>query len=284
MLHQENSLAGFRRALELGIDGVEFDVFLISDEKVVVFHDQDTERLTGVKGNINELTWDEVSRLRLQRRVDLGGGNVKEFESEERIPLLEEVLAEFGGKLLMDVEMKPEMPDWSLRHTGTETAKIIRQSRVDDFVVATSLDFLLLYYLERECPGIESAFAYDDDILGRVGKWARWIPEFGTELAAAPGNQNTESFINAVMESNIIGKIISSSAVMTEHSLIDSDTVRKFHDRGMIVGAYTLFPLDKHLVHDPSLDQEKLLERLKNLGVDWVETDDPERTMNLLSR
>lgn len=48
-LHQENSLSSFRKAVELGIDGVEFDVFKTKDDQLVVFHDEETERLTGVK-------------------------------------------------------------------------------------------------------------------------------------------------------------------------------------------------------------------------------------------
>ena len=41
--HQENTMAGFKRAIALGIDGVELDVFLTKDNKLVVFHDLDTE-------------------------------------------------------------------------------------------------------------------------------------------------------------------------------------------------------------------------------------------------
>src|SRR5688572_20359279 len=90
-LHQENPLDGCRRAVELGIDGVELDVFMTRDGKIVVFHDEETERLTGVKGNITGMTWDEVSQLRIQRRVDMGGGAWVDYPRQQRIPLLEEV-------------------------------------------------------------------------------------------------------------------------------------------------------------------------------------------------
>lgn len=60
-MHQENTISGFRRALEMGLQGVEFDVYLTEDDKCVIFHDEDTECLTGVKGKITDMTWDEVS-------------------------------------------------------------------------------------------------------------------------------------------------------------------------------------------------------------------------------
>ena len=84
-LHQENTLSGFKRAVELGIDGVEFDVFLTKDGKLAVFYDEDKERLTGVKGNITEMTSNEVSKLRIGRRIDMGEGPVGENEKEERV-------------------------------------------------------------------------------------------------------------------------------------------------------------------------------------------------------
>ncbi|GAJ07659.1 unnamed protein product, partial [marine sediment metagenome] len=37
----ENSLSGFKKAAELGIDGVELDVHLTKDGKLIVFHDMD---------------------------------------------------------------------------------------------------------------------------------------------------------------------------------------------------------------------------------------------------
>ena len=74
-----------------------------------------------------------------------------------------------------------------------------------------------------------------------------------------------------------------SSVVDAEHILIDSDTVQKFHQRNMLVGAYTLFPLDTRYVDNPGVDHEEEAHRLADSGVDWIETDDPERLLTLLT-
>ena len=100
------------------------------DGKVVVFHDDDVERLTGAKGLLADLTWDEVSKLRVQRRLfmgkDEGGGDViMEYEREERIPLLEEVLDELAGKMAINVELKPALSAWDQRKDGAAVAKVI---------------------------------------------------------------------------------------------------------------------------------------------------------------
>ncbi|SCZ53433.1 glycerophosphodiester phosphodiesterase [Thiohalomonas denitrificans] len=278
LLHQENSLAGLGRAVELGIEGVEFDVYRTRDDHVVLFHDEETHRLTGVRGRISDMSWDEVSRLRIRRRLDVGGGRIIDYGREERIPLLEEVLDEFSGKLLMNIEMKAYAPRWDRRHTGTEVARVIRRCGAANSVVVTSFDFFMLWYLEREFAGLHSGFAYDDGMLGeKAGEWFERIPEIRTDLARMPGNQNGVSFLNFLMEANAIGRLIDSTLVDAEYTLIDSDTVERFHARGMLVGAYTLFPLDTRLARHSYEEPLEIIRRLAEQRVDWIETDDPEQ-------
>src|SRR5262245_6826521 len=109
MLHQENTLAGFRRAVSLGVPAIELDVRITADRKVIVLHDHNLRRLTGSSFDVDNLTWDQVSRLRIKKRLPMGidvhgKPAVISYEREERIPLLSEVLAEVGSKLAINVE------------------------------------------------------------------------------------------------------------------------------------------------------------------------------------
>lgn len=90
----ENSLAAFARAVEEGY-GIELDVQLTADKKVVVFHDYTLSRMCGTEGQIARTTYEQLRELRL-------GG------SEERIPLLREVLELVDGKVPLLVELKGE--------------------------------------------------------------------------------------------------------------------------------------------------------------------------------
>ena len=74
----ENSLAAFRRAVEYGLPS-EFDVHLIADGSLVVFHDEDLERQTGVKGSIEDYDITNLRKLRLEG-------------TDEVIPTFDEVL------------------------------------------------------------------------------------------------------------------------------------------------------------------------------------------------
>jgi len=81
----ENTMAAFRRAVELGAPSIELDIHETRDGELVVMHDITVDRTTDGKGSIADLT---VSAL---RRLDCGRWKGEEFAGE-RIPLLEEVL------------------------------------------------------------------------------------------------------------------------------------------------------------------------------------------------
>ena len=90
----ENSLPAFRRAVEAGY-GVELDVQLTADDRLVVFHDETLRRICGDPRKLHELTYDELMKLRLLR-------------TEERIPLFRDVLDTVNGAVPMVVEIKSE--------------------------------------------------------------------------------------------------------------------------------------------------------------------------------
>ena len=88
----ENSLAAFRLAARNGY-GIELDVQLSRDGKVVVFHDDTLDRVCGVHARVDDLTWDELRALRL-------------CGTEERIPLFSDVLSSIEGCEALIVELK----------------------------------------------------------------------------------------------------------------------------------------------------------------------------------
>ncbi len=88
----ENSLPAFRKAVEKGY-GIELDVQLTKDEKVVVFHDSNLKRVCEEDAPVNSKTYAELCELTL-------------CSSNEHIPLFEEVLKTIDGKVPMIVEIK----------------------------------------------------------------------------------------------------------------------------------------------------------------------------------
>ena len=90
----ENSLAAFRTAIEHGY-GAELDVHLMKDGNLAVIHDSSLLRTAGADVAVEDLTKEDLAQYRLEG-------------TDEKIPLLEEVLALFEGKTPLIVELKPE--------------------------------------------------------------------------------------------------------------------------------------------------------------------------------
>jgi len=83
-LWPENSLLGFRQALALGVDALEFDLHLTADGEVVVMHDPTLERTTTAAGRVRDLKLTELAGARLKAR----DGTV----TDEPIPTFAQVL------------------------------------------------------------------------------------------------------------------------------------------------------------------------------------------------
>lgn len=88
----ENSLKAFRLAANAGF-GMEFDLQLTKDSKVVVHHDADLKRSCGADVKIADLTLEEVRAYKI-------------FDTDERIPVLEEVLQAVGRRVPLIIELK----------------------------------------------------------------------------------------------------------------------------------------------------------------------------------
>jgi glycerophosphoryl diester phosphodiesterase len=94
-----NTLAAFDVAVQLGADGIEFDVRLCADGVPVVIHNGTVDATTDGSGAVADMTLSELKRL------DAGSWFDPAFAGE-RIPALTEVLEALGGRMLLNVELK----------------------------------------------------------------------------------------------------------------------------------------------------------------------------------
>ena len=117
-LAPENTLAGMRKAKELGFAGVEFDVMLAADATPVLMHDQTLERTTSGRGMIAATAYPDLLKL------DAGSWFSPEHAGEP-VPSFER-----AGKLCIElglwanVEIKPSKGHEA--ETGTAAALLAR--------------------------------------------------------------------------------------------------------------------------------------------------------------
>lgn len=151
-------MLAFDRARAAGADGIELDVQFDADHNVVVFHDSELARLTGLPGRMEQLSSADRARLRV-------GG--------EPVPLLAEVLAAFD--LEVDVEIKSHKVG-RMAALVEATARVIRDSGRADQILVSSFDPVALLQLHRHLPDLGIAYlCHDEQVLplrrGWVGRW-----------------------------------------------------------------------------------------------------------------
>ena len=85
---KENTMAAFKAAVDNNADGIELDVQLTKDNKMVIIHDFNTLRTGGVDLVVSESTYEEV------------------MKADSSIPTLDEVLTTFKDTIYYDIELK----------------------------------------------------------------------------------------------------------------------------------------------------------------------------------
>src|SRR5438552_17515945 len=90
----ENTIASFEKALQCGATGLEFDVRRCGDGRLVVIHDDTVDRTTNGRGRVRNFSYENL------RQFDAGFG--------DPIPLLTDVLDEFGAQCLLNIELKDD--------------------------------------------------------------------------------------------------------------------------------------------------------------------------------
>lgn len=124
----ENTLAAVRWAIAAGADMVEVDVTVTADGHVICLHDDTLDRTTDGRGPATALPLAAIAVL------DAGSWFEPRFTGE-RVPTLDQVLALVEGRMLVNVEIKPE----AVEHDAVaKVAALIRRRAMLDQVVVSS--------------------------------------------------------------------------------------------------------------------------------------------------
>jgi glycerophosphoryl diester phosphodiesterase len=171
----ENTLAAFRRAMELGADGIELDAKLTSDGAVIVMHDATVERTTDGTGNVAAFSLAEM------RGLDAGSWFDFEFRSEQ-VPTLEAVFEEFGRTAIIDVELT----NYTTSGDGLEqkVVALIHEHKLGRHVILSSFNPFSIRKVRRLDPSLPTALltSQDEPIYLRRA----WLAPFAPHEARHP--------------------------------------------------------------------------------------------------
>ena len=130
----ENTVAAVEAAIRQGADYAEIDVQETADGVIVVFHDADLKRITGVQKNIWEVTYDEIKVL---DAGSWGSWFSSEFQGEP-IPTLQQVIDAARGRIRLNIEIKPHGHEEKLVE---RIVAIVAENDFQSECVLSSLDY-----------------------------------------------------------------------------------------------------------------------------------------------
>jgi glycerophosphoryl diester phosphodiesterase len=153
----ENTMTAFEAAKTAGADGIELDVQLSKDGKLVVIHDEHVERTTNGSGWVQDLTYEQL------KKFDAGSWFGPSFQGE-RIPLLTDVLEwAYSNRMLVNIEFKngrvlyPEIEK--------KTIQAVLDLKMLDQVLISSFNHYSLRLVKRLDPRFRIGLLYQDGLV-----------------------------------------------------------------------------------------------------------------------
>ncbi|CAA9407857.1 MAG: Glycerophosphoryl diester phosphodiesterase [uncultured Rubrobacteraceae bacterium] len=238
----ENTLESFRLAARSGAGGLELDVHMTSDGRIVVIHDDSVDRTTHGTGLVRRMMLREVQSLDAGYRFTPDGGATYPYRSRGvRVPELGEVLREFPGHKV-NIDVKEEQP-------GVEAALLTT------IAVANAKDHVLVV---SEMPGVVERFRELSG--GRISTGAS-RREIGVFYRLS--RLRMEFLLRPAYDALQVPVEYGGRKVVTPRF------VEAAHNRGVRVDVWTI-------------DDPQEMRRLLDLGVDVIMTNRPEVLSGLI--
>ncbi|MTI48597.1 glycerophosphodiester phosphodiesterase [Sporosalibacterium faouarense] len=156
----ENTMISFQKAIDMGADGIELDVHISKDDKLIVCHDERVDRTTNGIGFIKDLTLDEIKKL------DAGYWYDKKY-ANEKIPTLEEVLYLFQGKdILINIELKNGIIQYD--KIEEKVIRVLEKFKLMDRTIISSFNHYSLIKIKEINSSIKTGALY---MCGLVNPW-----------------------------------------------------------------------------------------------------------------
>ncbi|MFW5786494.1 MAG: glycerophosphodiester phosphodiesterase [bacterium] len=240
-LRPENTLAAFRHAVELGVDGLELDVHLTADGVPVISHDPTLERTTSGSGAIRDHTWEVVRGLDAGYRWTRDGEVFPFRDRGITVPSLREFLEE-RFEVAVSIDIKDH----------TEEAVAAVDSLLSEFgrrhrTIVGSFSAQMVRVYRRRAPEAPTAFT--------PGETLRLLA--ASRLGLGSGRRARRRADGAARRYLMVPEFHRGIRVISARSVAHA------HGAGAVVGAWTI-------------NDSQDMRRMAELGVDILITDFPD--------
>jgi len=151
--YPENTMLAFQKAAEVGSDGIELDVHLSKDRKLVIIHDELLQRTCGREGLVSDYTLKELMAIQ--------AGKTKDDRYNTPIPSFEEYCAFAAkNKLITNIEIKTNRC-W-YQDIERIAVDMVKAFGLEDRVIVSSFNWLSVVRVKQLAPELPCALLYED--------------------------------------------------------------------------------------------------------------------------
>ncbi|WP_159887430.1 glycerophosphodiester phosphodiesterase [Paenibacillus puerhi] len=172
----ENTLSAFRQAIRAGAGYAELDVQETADGVVVVMHDSNALRTTGINKPMWQVTSSELAAAS-------AGSWFGERFAQEKVPTLEQVIDTVNGKMKLNIELKN---NGNQRKLAERAVDVVKRKGFENDCVFTSFDGKLLQKVKQLDPKLRTGLIVDK--LDGNASWEKLLalPDYDALSLAYP--------------------------------------------------------------------------------------------------
>ena len=241
-LWPSNTLLAFQNSAKLGADVLDTDMHMTQDGVLVLMHDETVDRTTNGTGAIRDLTRAEIKQLDAGYDFSTDNGLTFPFRGQGLTVPTLEELFRAFPDKRFGIEIKQTEPI----ETGQRFCALIRQYHMESSVLVSSFRQVNMDEFRKQCPEVATSATQDEVTvffaLNSIGLSAAYTPNYNSL-------QVPETF-----------------SIFT---VLTPQFVAGAHSRGLAVQPWTI-------------NDEADLKRILALDVDGINTDNPDRLLNLI--
>ena len=159
----ENTYISFKKAIEMGVDGIELDVILTMDDRIVVHHDIDILKLTGNPDKIYKMNHDDL------KKIDASGKWNSKF-GFQKIPLLNEIIELLNSnQIILNIEIKST--GFFPKKIVDNVIKFITEHNLDKRCIVSSFNPLIIRKIKKLSPQIFTSLIWSHKGVSFLLKW-----------------------------------------------------------------------------------------------------------------
>lgn len=149
--YPENTLLSFQKALEEKVDMIELDITFSKDGEIVIFHDVNMLRVSGLNKHIRDLTYEKINKFEI-------GSWFKDEYFGLKIPKLTDLFKIIDDFTLINIEIKHEASSFINRNSEKKLLSIIKEYNMENRVVLSSFNPMIVNRIRKMEPQISTAY------------------------------------------------------------------------------------------------------------------------------